>query len=75
MVSGHATNVGVIGQMLGSRDLIIYDELIHNSIALGAQLSGATRRSFPHNDLDALESLLGAARRQHARALIVVEGL
>lgn len=75
MVSGHATNVGVIGQMVGARDLIVHDEFIHNSVALGAQLSGATRRSFPHNDLDALEAVLAATRRQHARALIVVEGL
>ena len=75
MVSGHATNVGVIGQMIGSRDLIVHDEFIHNSVALGAQLSGATRRSFPHNDLDALESILVSSRRQYGRALIVVEGL
>ncbi|WP_375461265.1 aminotransferase class I/II-fold pyridoxal phosphate-dependent enzyme [uncultured Enterovirga sp.] len=75
MVSGHATNVGVIGQIIGSRDIVLYDDLIHNSVALGAQLSGATRRSFPHNDLDALEALLDAQRHQHGRALIVVEGL
>lgn len=75
MVSGHATNVGVIGQMVGVRDLIVHDEFIHNSVALGAQLSGATRRSFAHNDLDALEAVLAATRRQHGRALIVVEGL
>ncbi len=75
MVSGHATNVGVIGAIVGARDLIVYDELIHNSVALGAQLSGATRRSFAHNDLDALESMLGSTRRQHGRALIIVEGL
>lgn len=75
MVSGHATNVGVIGAIIGSRDVILYDELIHNSVAVGAQLSGAARRSFPHNDLDALEALLSGQRHQHGRALIVVEGL
>jgi 8-amino-7-oxononanoate synthase len=75
MVSGHATNVGVIGQIIGPKDLIVYDELSHNSIVIGAQLSGAQRRSFPHNDLDALEALLASTRRQHTRALIVVEGL
>lgn len=75
MVSGYATNVGVIGQLTGPRDLVVYDELSHNSIITGAQLSGATRRSFPHNDVDALETLLQTARRQHARCLIVVEGL
>ncbi len=75
MVSGHATNVGVIGQIMGPKDLIIHDELIHNSVVVGAQLSGAQRRSFPHNDLAALERLLLGARRQYGRVLIVVEGL
>ncbi len=75
MVSGHATNVGVIGQLVGPKDLIIHDELIHNSIVVGAQLSGAQRRSFAHNDLDALEKLLIAGRRQYHRVLIVAEGL
>jgi 8-amino-7-oxononanoate synthase len=75
MVSGHATNVGVIGQLVGPKDLIVHDELIHNSIVVGAQLSGAQRRSFPHNDLDALEKLLIASRRQYHRVLIVAEGL
>ncbi len=75
MVSGHATNVGVIGALMGPKDLIVHDELSHNSIVLGAQLSGAQRRSFPHNDLDALEKLLAAGRRQYHRVLIIVEGL
>lgn len=75
MVSGHATNVGVIGQLVGPKDLIVHDELIHNSIVVGAQLSGAQRRSFAHNDLDALEKLLIANRRQYHRVLIVAEGL
>ncbi|MDP1159376.1 aminotransferase class I/II-fold pyridoxal phosphate-dependent enzyme, partial [Klebsiella variicola] len=48
---------------------------IHNSVVTGAQLSGAQRRSFAHNDLDALESLLAATRHEHRRALIVIEGL
>ncbi len=75
LVSGHATNVGVIGQLVGPKDLIVHDELIHNSIVVGAQLSGAQRRSFAHNDLDALEKLLVASRRQYHRVLIVAEGL
>ena len=75
MVSGHATNVGVIGQLVGPKDLIVYDELIHNSVIVGAQLSGAQRRSFPHGDLDALDRLLAGTRRQFGRTLIVAEGL
>ncbi len=75
MVSGHATNVTTIGALLEAGDVIYHDALSHNSIVTGAQLSGAQRRSFAHNDLDALESLLQATRHEHRRALIVVEGL
>lgn len=75
MVSGHATNVTVIGHLLGEDDLILTDSLIHNSISEGARLSGARKLTFPHGDLDALEALLSAHRHAHANVLIVVEGI
>jgi 8-amino-7-oxononanoate synthase len=74
-VSGYATNLGVIGQILGPKDLVIYDSLAHNSIVMGGVLSGAARRSFAHNDLDNLDRILTSARGRFERALIVVEGL
>jgi len=40
MVSGHATNVTTIGYLFGPRDLVVHDELIHNSVLQGIQLSG-----------------------------------
>ncbi len=74
-VSGHATNVSAIGSLLGPRDLVIHDALAHNSIVLGATLSGATRRAFPHNDVMALERILTSCRAQYDRVLVVAEGL
>ncbi|VTZ28054.1 8-amino-7-oxononanoate synthase [Methylocella tundrae] len=74
-VSGHGANVSTIGALLGPKDLIVHDSLAHNSIVLGATLSRAERRSFPHNDCEALDSLLAAMRDQFDRVLIVVEGL
>lgn len=74
-VSGHATNVTTIGTMLGEGDLIIHDALSHNSIVVGAQLSGAHRVNFPHNDMEALDRLLGQLRGQFRHCLIVTEGL
>ncbi len=74
-VSGHATNVTTIGYLFGNNDLILHDELIHNSVLQGALLSGARRLSFPHNDLDALDRILMEQRRQFERVLIVVEGI
>lgn len=74
-VSGHATNVSVIGELLGPEDLIVADAVIHNSIVEGAKLSGAKRILCPHNDLDAFERALRLNRARYRRALIVVEGL
>jgi 8-amino-7-oxononanoate synthase len=74
-VSGHGANVSTIGAILGPKDLIVHDSLAHNSIVLGAALSRAERRSFPHNDVAALDALLASMRDQFERVLIVVEGL
>jgi 8-amino-7-oxononanoate synthase len=74
-VSGHATNISVIAQLTGPKDLILHDAFMHNSAVVGARLSGATRRIFAHNDIDALERILAAERGRHGRALIVTEGL
>ena len=73
-VSGHATNVTVIGQLMGPRDLILHDAAIHNSCVEGARLSGARRVPFAHNDLASAARELKAARRGAGRALILVEG-
>lgn len=73
-VSGHATNVTVIGQLMGPRDLVLHDALIHNSAVEGARLSGARRIAFPHNDWAAAERELVQHRRRHGRALILLEG-
>lgn len=75
LVSGHATNVTTIGHLFGNKDLIIHDELIHNSVLMGAQLSGARRLSFPHNDYKALDRILSEQRHNYERVLICIEGL
>lgn len=74
-VSGHATNVTTIGYLFGPKDLVVHDSIIHNSVLEGIKLSGASRRSFPHNDVEALDALLSEIRGQFERVLIVIEGL
>src|SRR6185437_4249969 len=73
-VSGHATNVTVIGHLFGAPDLILHDALAHNSMLQGAALSGARRMSFPHNDVAALDRLLAGHRAGHRHAVILIEG-
>ncbi|WP_167335991.1 aminotransferase class I/II-fold pyridoxal phosphate-dependent enzyme [Paraburkholderia bannensis] len=74
-VSGYGTNVAAIGYLMRKQDLIVYDELVHNSMLTGAKLSGARRFAFAHNDCDALESLLIEHRGSYERVLIMTEGV
>lgn len=74
-VSGFGANVALVSTLVGPKDLILLDRLVHNSVIQGAKLSGAAVQSFAHNDVDALEAILTAARARYERVLIVVEGL
>ncbi len=75
LVSGHATNVTTIGHLFSPKDLILHDELIHNSILQGITLSGARRLSFPHNDWATLNTILSEQRHHFERVLIALEGI
>jgi 7-keto-8-aminopelargonate synthetase-like enzyme len=74
-LGGHATNETTIGHLFHPGDLILHDELVHNSIIQGCILSHAQRRAFPHNDWQALDQILAQVRRNYKRVLVVVEGV
>ena len=74
-VGGHSTNVTVVGNFCGKNDLILYDALAHNSIEQGCKLSDAMAKSFPHNDIAALEKILKAQRKYFEKVLIIIEGV
>ncbi|NOY26777.1 MAG: aminotransferase class I/II-fold pyridoxal phosphate-dependent enzyme, partial [Oligoflexia bacterium] len=73
--AGHATNVTTVGHLMGPDDLVLHDELIHDSALQGIKLSGSTRRSFKHNDPVDLERQLRTLRANFDRCLIIVEGV
>lgn len=75
LVSGYLTNLSTISHLMGRRDLIVYDELSHNSIISGISGSRATSVEFRHNDLDHLDSVLREQRGNYRNCLIVAEGL
>jgi 8-amino-7-oxononanoate synthase len=75
MVGGHATNETVLGHLFGPGDLILHDALAHNSIIQGSILSGARRRSFPHNDWRELDKLLTELRPMYRRVVIAIESV
>lgn len=75
LVSGHAANVTTIGHLFGPKDLVLHDELIHNSVLQGIALSGAKRLPFAHNDWSALDAILLEQRHQFEQVLVVLEGI
>lgn len=74
-VSGHSTNVSTIGALMSPDDLIVHDDLMHNSGIMGAKLSRATTIAFRHNNLNDLEKILAEHRSKHKNALVLTEGL
>jgi 8-amino-7-oxononanoate synthase len=75
LVSGYLTNLTLIPHLLGGDDLLVVDELAHNSIMMGARSTRSTVKSFRHNDLDHLDHLLREARATHRNCLVAVESL
>ncbi|KXG87421.1 aminotransferase class I/II-fold pyridoxal phosphate-dependent enzyme [Agrobacterium bohemicum] len=74
-VSGYLTNSTIISCVVGPKDLVIHDELIHNSVLSGVKLSGASRRFFRHNDPADLEKILSSIEGDFDRILVIVEGV
>jgi len=75
LVSGWMTNASLLGYLLTRSDLIVVDDLAHNSIVVGADVSHAKVLCFDHGNLDDLDAVLTEHRSRAKRALIVVEGL
>ena len=74
-VGGYSTNAFTVGYLARPQDLILYDELVHNSALAGCKMTTARRFSFPHNDYEALERLLAQHRDRYERVFILAEGV
>lgn len=74
-VSGYLTNVTVIGHLFSRPDLVVHDEMAHNSIITGCKLSEARVLSFPHDDWTALDGIVAPERPKARRGLLVTEGI
>lgn len=75
MVSGYMANLSLVGHLMTKRDLILVDELSHNSIMVGTEISRAEIVEFAHNSLAALDRILAERRHEFERVLVIVEGL
>ncbi len=84
-LSGYLTNVGVIPAIMDSfnafgfptikneNNLIIKDALSHMSIVDGCRLSKSPVKTYMHNDMNHLESIL--KRNKQKRKLIITDGV
>jgi len=73
--SGYAAALGTIPAVVGKGDTIILDKLAHASLIDAARLSGANVRTFTHNDMGRLETLLAKIASGKTRILIVTESI
>jgi glycine C-acetyltransferase len=71
--TGFSTNLGTITALLRKNDVVITDRLDHASIIDGALYSGASFRTFGHNDMEKLERILQTYKNEGK--LVIVEGI
>ena len=72
--SGYITNLAAITTLCQRGDLVVIDKLDHASIIDGCLLSGATHRSYLHNDMESLERILVNSGK-YINKLIIVDAV
>ena len=73
--TGFTANLGVIAGLLGENDVVVMDQLCHASLVDGARLSGATIRTFQHDNPSDLESVLETEASPYRTTLVVLESV
>ena len=62
--TGYMANLAVLTSLAGPGDLVCLDKLVHASLIDAARASGATVRTYPHNDAARLAELLARPPRR-----------
>lgn len=73
--TGYQANIGTISAVVGAGDAVVVDTAAHASIHDGCRLSGASVRSFAHNDIETLCKNLDRFASRDASILVIVDGL
>ncbi|MCL2654269.1 MAG: aminotransferase class I/II-fold pyridoxal phosphate-dependent enzyme [Coriobacteriia bacterium] len=73
--SGYMTNMAIITGLTGPGDLVIMDKLDHASIVDGCMLSGARWRTYRHNSMEHLESILRRAQGKYKTMLVIADSV
>jgi 8-amino-7-oxononanoate synthase len=74
--SGYDANLSILSSLLLPTDLVIIDELCHNSLVMGIQMSRQREyQTFTHNNVTSLQKILEEHRSSYSLCLIVVESV
>jgi 8-amino-7-oxononanoate synthase len=72
--TGYQTNMGTVTALCGKKDYLILDKEAHSCVIDGSLMALGTMRRFAHNNLEALDRMLGSLP-EDAGALVVVDGI
>ena len=73
--TGYTANLGAVSGLVGKNDVVVIDQLCHASIVDGARLSGATIRTFQHNNASDLAAVLESEVSPYRTVLVVLESV
>lgn len=74
--SGYDANLSILSSTIMPDDLVILDDLCHNSLVMGVRMSRQQNyRMFAHNNVDALKQILQERTISPGCCLIVVESV
>jgi glycine C-acetyltransferase len=71
--TGYTANSATLQILLQKEDIAIIDMAVHASVYEGCILTN--RKSFPHNNLEALEQILKTSESQYRTKLVVIDGV
>lgn len=71
--TGYTANSATLQCLLKKEDLAIFDSAIHASVQEGGLNTNV--KTFPHNDLSALEHILRMSKDKYRTRLVVVDGV
>lgn len=73
--TGFTASLGAVAGIVGDQDVVVMDQLCHASLVDGARLSGASVRTFRHNDAADLRAVLKAEASPYRTTLVVLESV
>ncbi|MDH6253501.1 glycine C-acetyltransferase [Chryseobacterium sp. H1D6B] len=71
--TGYTANSATLQILLQKEDIAIVDMAVHASVYEGCILTN--RKTFPHNNLEALEQILKTSENQYRTKLVIIDGV